>query len=128
VQRIPKPIKFLVSGGSAAFVEYLLFVLLIASAGQSYILLIQAISFLAGFIVSFTLNKLWVFSNRHSGKTYHELVKYAVLAMVNLVISGFFIWLLVETLQQDVYLSKLIVMVMIAVWNYFIFQKLIFKQ
>jgi putative flippase GtrA len=128
VQRIPRPVKFIVSGGSAALVEYLSFVMLIVSVDQSFILLIQAISFVAGFVVSFTLNKLWVFSNVHSGKTYHELGKYAVLAMVNLAISGFFLWLLVETLQQNVYISKLLVMVMIAVWNYFIFQKIIFKQ
>jgi putative flippase GtrA len=127
LHRIPRPLKFLLAGGSAAIVEYFLFVLLLALTEKKYVLLIQAISFSGGFIVSFTCNKLWVFSSGQSGKTYHELGKYAVLATVNLVISGFLLWLLVENLLQNTYVSKLIVMVVIAVWNYFIFQKIIFK-
>jgi len=94
---------------------------------EQYILVIQAVSFLAGFVVSFTLNKTWVFSSKNSGRTYHELWKYAVLATANLVISGLFIWLLVDVYDQSAYISKLVVMVVIAAWNYFIFQKIIFK-
>lgn len=123
---VPRPIKFLISGGSAAIVEYILFLVLLGLMEQ-YILVIQAVSFLAGFVVSFTLNKTWVFSSKNSGRTYHELWKYAVLATANLVISGLFIWLLVDVYDQSAYISKLVVMVVIAAWNYFIFQKIIFK-
>jgi putative flippase GtrA len=127
VKSVPRLIKFLISGGSAAFLEYAMFVLLVSMFGQKYILLIQAISFLSGFILSFSLNKYWVFSNSNSGKTYLELGKYAILAAINLVISGLLILLLVENIQQNIYVSKVLVMVIIATWNYFVFQKIIFK-
>lgn len=127
MRAVPRPVKFLISGGTAAFVEYVVFLGFVAIGGQAYLLLIQAASFLSGFLVSFTLNKSWVFSSKNSGKTYHELWKYTVLAFVNLVISALFLWFLVDILAQNIYISKIVVMVTIAVWNYFIFQKIIFK-
>lgn len=127
MRSIPKPIKFLVAGGSAAVTEYLLFIILVGSASGASIIAIQVISFLAGFVVSFTLNKVWVFSSKSSGKTRSELLKYGLLALVNLAIGSLIIWLLVDVNGFNAYIAKIIVMVLIAVWNYFIFQKIIFK-
>ena len=74
--------RFLISGGSAAGVEYLVFILLQMTLGKSWVLASQTVSFACGFIVSFLLNRSWVF--RSSGDMKPELLKYILVAGINL--------------------------------------------
>ena len=120
-----KVIKFLISGGTAASVEYILFIVLTMLLQNKAIFLSNSVSFLGGLVVSFLLNKYWVFKS--SKKVSSEFGHYFILAMVNLLISNFLIATLIS-LHIVPYIAKLITMAMIAAWNYFIFQGLIFKD
>lgn len=119
-------VRFILSGGSAALVEYVAFVSL-----SGYLLLnlilSQSISFMAGFLISFTLNRVWVFDARGSSIK-GQLVKYSVLAFINLILSNILIHLLVNTLGLNSLFAKFIVMGCVAFWNYIIFSKIIFKN
>ena len=117
--------RFLISGGLAATVEYGVFLLLHALFGDIFILATQTISFLCGFVVSFTLNKKWVFKS--DGRVRRELVRYAMLATMNLVITNIVIWLLVNEIHVTAWIAKIAVMAMVVAWNYVIYQKLIFN-
>lgn len=119
-------IRFLLSGGSAAAVEYMTFLLLQWRLGNEWLVLSQSLSFLVGLLASFTLNKTWVF--RSTGRTDRQLTTYLILAGINLVASNFAIILLVDSLKIEQYLAKVIVMGTIAGWNYLIFSTLIFKE
>ncbi|MDB5180431.1 MAG: hypothetical protein JWO54_189 [Candidatus Saccharibacteria bacterium] len=116
--------KFLLSGGTAALVEYVVFLLL-----QHFmvgLLIANSISFLCGFVVSFILNRSWVFSS--NGAVKKQLGSYTILAGINFLISNGVLWLLVEALNIPSPVAKLFTMVMIACWNYVLFSKIIFKN
>lgn len=121
-----KPVRFLISGGSAAITEYTLFLLLVAFLPSHPIFLIaaQSLSFGGGLIVSFLLNRSWVFEStaKESKKMF---TKYLLLALINLFITNILIILLEPVLP--LYIAKFVVMLMIASWNFIIFKTLIFR-
>ena len=124
--KISRVIKFLISGGAAALLEFSIFILLINLTNKELLVMSQSVSFLSGFILSFILQKIWVFESK--GSVSGELVKYGLLAAINLVLSSLLIWALVDLLGVDSSLGKIIVMGMVAARNYMIFQKIIFKS
>lgn len=116
--------RFLLSGGSAALTEFIVFIVMTRLMDQS-LLVSQSSSFLLGFVVSFILNKIWVFKS--GGRIFSELPAYALLAGVNLVISNVAIAALAQWGLQ-IYIAKILLMALIAAWNYVLFQKLIFTS
>jgi putative flippase GtrA len=124
-KKYTKLVRFLVSGGSAALVEYCTF-LFLGSTFHINIFFANSLSFLCGLIVSFLLNKRWVF--RSKKKTYGEFIRYFILALVNLAISNIAIDLLVNGVHLKQFIAKIYVMMIIALWNYIIFSKLIFHS
>lgn len=117
-------LKFLISGGTAALVEYTVFLLLQNWQGAHWLLASQSISFGCGFLVSFLLNRSWVFKSK--GGASSELFRYALLAAINLVASNGAIAVMVNGLGVPVPAAKFLVMGMVAAWNYLIFSRLIF--
>ena len=118
--------KFIVSGISAAGVEYAIFLMLQLTVAENNILLSQTVSFLSGFFVSFSLNKYWVFSSSKGHRS--EIGKYAVLAIINLILTNSVIYAAVEYAHIAQWLAKLVVMAMVASWNYVIFSRIIFGR
>lgn len=121
-----KVLKFLVAGGLAAITELLVYVLFNYAYGNKYIAIAQTFSYLCGFIVSFTLQRNWAFNS--DGRVKSDLVKYIVLALANIILTNLVLYLLIEAVNLDVNISKLIVMTLVAMWNYFILSRLIFKS
>lgn len=123
-ESVTRMLRFLLSGGSAAFIEYAVFLSLQYFAVG--LIIANSVSFFSGFIVSFVLNRAWVFSS--NGAIKKQLGLYTVLAAVNFLISNGVLWLLVEPLNVPPPIAKIIAMVMIASWNYILFSKIIFKN
>lgn len=119
-------IRFLVSGGSAAAVEFTVFVALHALLGNPWLIASQSISFGCGFACSFLLNRHWVF--RSGGAAWQELLRYALIAGINLVVGNAILLLLTGPLELNGYVAKFLVMAGIAVWNYLVFSRLVFKN
>lgn len=117
--------RFLLTGGTAAAVEYSIFLFLNVFLSEKWIFVSQTVSFLAGFIVSFLLNKKWVFKSQAGAKG--ELVRYAILGAINLVLTNVLLVFLTG-IGVVYWIAKIILMGMVAAWNYLIFQKLIFKK
>jgi len=118
--------RFLISGGSAAVAEYSLFVLITYIVPTVSVVIPQTISFMTGFIISFLLNKKWVFGNTINRNLKVLIIKYSSLALINLLLGNFLVWIFVEVAQINVLFAKIIVMGMIALWNYVIFSRFIF--
>ena len=114
------------AGGTAATVEFLTFVLLQYLSHGQHVIGSQTISFGCGFIASFALNRIWVF--RSDGDVKSELLRYCLVACMNLLASNAMMLLATGWAGWNPYASKLGVMVCIAVWNYLIFSKLVFAQ
>ena len=118
--------RFLTTGGLAAAVDYLSFLVLVFALPLASIFVPQTISFMMGFVVSFTLNRKWVFKSTGSSK--RQLVSYSVLALINLVLSNAVMWTFVDVFGLNSIIAKFLVIVMVALWNYFIFSRLIFTN
>lgn len=119
-------VRFLISGGTAATIEYVVFILLQRAMGLDWLILSQSASFGCGLVASYLLNRAWVFksSNQASG----ELIKYLALAAVNLVIGNIAITALTGPAGMNQYVAKAIVMVFVAAWNYIIMSTVIFRS
>jgi putative flippase GtrA len=117
-------LRFLVSGGLAAIVEATSF-LLLNNLNRS-IVLANSVSFVCALVVSFGMNKLWVFSSK--GNVSRQFTLYFTLAAVNLAMSNLIIWLMVNEARATPLIAKILTMMIIAVWNYAFFSKLIFKE
>jgi len=122
---MPRLVRFLMSGGSAAAAEYVIFIAMQGALGTRWLVLSQSTSFAFGFVVSFALNRHWVF--RSQGSWTSELARYGALAAINLVLGNLAMLLLVDHLHLQVLFAKFVVMGLIATWNYLIFSRLVFK-
>jgi putative flippase GtrA len=118
--------KYLITGGLSFAFEYGAFLLLVY-VFSTKVWLAQAISYCLALVVNFLLLRCWTF--RHQGK--HAIAvqvpRYLILAAVNLLIST----LLINSLNDrgvKPFLAKLIVVSVIAVWNYVVYDRIIFKQ
>lgn len=118
--------RFLLSGGSAAAAEYAVFVALQLAFGSEKLFISQSVSFGCGFIVSFVLNRNWVF--RSNGALSKELTKYMLMAAINLVAGNVLLALLVGPAALNQYVAKFLVMAIIAGWNYLVFSRIVFRK
>lgn len=116
--------KYIITGLSAAVLEYGLFTLLTVLAGMREVTS-HAASMSAGFILSFILNRQWSFKSQ--GNISRQLFLSCALFLINLCISSYVIYLLVEKAEIWDKLAKLLVMGMIMLWNFVIFKKVIYK-
>jgi putative flippase GtrA len=115
-------VRFMISGGIAAFVEYIIFIICIIFLG---LILSNVISFTAGLAISFMLNRRWVFDVNNN--TIRRLLYYLVLSFINVAVGTGFIWILVNSVGVWQYVAKILVMAMIAMWNFVIYKRVIFK-
>lgn len=124
VKKYASILKFLMSGGVAAATEYVVFLVLHEIGLPLFIA--NAFSFMCGLVVSFTLNKQWVFAKKGGGS--RQFTMYFTLACINLLISSGLLSLLVHGFNMLPSIAKLGTMILIASWNYIIYQKVIFKK
>ena len=86
----------------------------------------NVIAFATGLATSFTLNKLWSFEGQQKYSGNKQFIIYFSLAMFNLIFTSIFIK---QSVELGLYpsLAKFLSMIMIVVWNFIIFKKIIFK-
>jgi len=118
-------IKYLLSGGLAFAVDYLL--LLACYYVLSFQLWVATtLGYLSGLCVSFFINRTWVFGERgKQRKVTRQLVEYLLLLFFNYFFTVFAIRLLNNQAVSPA-ISKIAITAMIAGWNYIIFNKVIF--
>lgn len=118
-------LKFLISGGSAALIEYIVF-LILNSLLRVDVIVANTVSFSCGLVVSYMLNRVWVFKSAADHKK--QFASYLLLAVINLVLSNILVWLLVHVVVIAPFIAKFLTMGAVASWNYLIFSKIIFKK
>jgi len=124
-KRHRKVITYVFFGGISALIEFLIF--LIADVFLC-IYLAAFLSFCCGLIASFLFNKLVVFRSRTKGclDFSNEAARFVILGAINSQISSFMTLGLAEAMPGII--AKIITMVAIAVWNYIIMNRLIFRR
>lgn len=119
--------NYVMIGGLAAIVEYASFFIIYNVL--PFVVVAQTLSFILGLVVSFTGSRQYTFNSdrayHHNAKT--QIITYLVLALVNLLISNLLIYTLVHGIAIVPLVAKVIVMGCVALWNFIIFNKFVFK-
>lgn len=119
---------YAVVGITAFLGEYLSFYMIWSGTGD--VIISQIISFLVGLTISFFGSRNLTFREnksrgyRHAGRA--QLVRFGTLSLVNLGITSLGMMIMVDGLLLNPYLSKILIMGSLVVWNYAIFNRIIF--
>lgn len=86
--KLKELLRFLVGGGSAVIMDYLIYQLLLKNGLDTS--LSKAISFICGSIVGFIINKLWTFESKHFSKSevFRYVILYTITAYINTIINN----------------------------------------
>ena len=122
-------LRFCCVGTSSFCGEYLIFTILNLTVGDDTfrflglnitgLLIANSVSYFIAFWYCFLLNRIWTF--RASGSVLRQLKAYALLFLINLVISNSLIHLL-EFLGVAPQIGKIFVAMAIALWNFFAYR------
>lgn len=118
-----KPLKFLATGGLTFLVEYSSFIVLVYALSTS-VLIAQVVSYCIAIAVNYLLLKYWTFTIR--GKNYDYIRKYALLVAFNLLVTTVLLGGLLH-LGIPAFFGKVIVVGLAMIWNYILYNKVIFK-
>lgn len=121
--------KFGMSGAATVGADYATFALTYKALGAP-LFVATASSLLAGFLVSFTLNRQWVFNAKSADaekRAIEQLVLYAVLFVFNTLVAFWFIDMAKREWGLNPLLGKPITMAFITAWNFLIYKKFIFR-
>lgn len=104
-------------GGIAFLVDIgLLFIL--TKYIHQYYLISAVISFASGLIVSFFLNKKWIFTESTVKNKYLEFVAFATIGLIGLVINEMLIWYITEKMNVYYLYSKILAAAVIYILNF----------
>ncbi len=117
-------IKYFQSGLLSMGLDYASFFLLASVLGIYYLGAV-VISYSLGFISNFFLNKYWTFKKKEN--TLPQLFKFCLLGGINLLATMFFMYLLTSLLTVPSLVSRGIVFVLVAGWNFIIYKHIIYK-
>lgn len=120
-------IAFIIAGGFALLADIAV-LYVCKSILELNLALSVAIAFLAGFSVSFLLQKFWTFEDVSVDRVHTQLVLYFLVAGLNLLVTEILMHLLVGTFHFWYIGSKILVAGGIACVTFFIYKLFIFKR
>jgi putative flippase GtrA len=117
----------MLAGAVTVIIEIISFQLFYTGIGlnhtQSHV-----VSFVLGIGSSFVLNKFWVFQARGRGSAKKQAVQVAMLGIINLGASTIVYATLTDGFGVQAIVAKVSVMALVALWNYLIFQRVVFHE
>lgn len=86
----------------------------------------NTISYSGGFLISFYLNRIWVFKSNYDLRS--QILKYLILFIVNMIWSNMILFIMLNNLKLNTYLAKIFLIWIVTIWNYVIYKSVIFKK
>ena len=120
-------VRYIVSGGTAAFINFALLYGLTEFLHVWYIAS-SIVGLVAGVFTSFFLQKLWAFENRSLTRIRIQFQQHALLSLANIGFNTLALYVLVEYLHAWYMFAQIVITVMLATMNYFIFKHYIFPR
>lgn len=124
---LPKVFRYLVAGSMAAFTHLGALYFFTEHTSLWYVHA-NVVAFGLGLMVSFILQKFWTFADRRTDRIHHQALIYTVMQVVSLGINTGGLYLLVQYAHMWYLLAEFILLVLVAVGNFFISSKVIFKK
>lgn len=128
-----KFLRYVLIGGSAALLDFSVFFLLfkllswsLPWASTSIILVANTVGILAGFVWGFFLQKIWAFQAK--GRAEIQFFYTLLLLIFNILLTSVAIAPLAELLHQPIAVAKIIMQIVVVLWNYCIYNYFIFKD
>ena len=125
--QIPKPLKFIISGGTAAFSKLVFFFILFSFLNVFY-LLASGIAFALSVVVGFYLQKYFTFENLSKEDMGKQATIFIFVSFLNLLVNIAVMYLLVGVFKLNEIFSQVLTIGIIACWNYFVYQKFVFNK
>ena len=117
--------RYLICGGTATVADVSLLFFL-THIFHIYYLFAAALSFVTGIIVNYTLNIILVFQS--SGKIKKEFFLFASIGIGGLFWTEIILWILVDKLNIYVMFAKVIAIILVLQWNFFMRKKFVFPE
>ena len=109
--------KFGIVGVIAFVIDYGVMIFLTEVFGVPY-LISTTISFVVSVIFNYFASMRFVFKRKDDMSRRREVIIFIVLSVCGLGINDLLMWLMVDSLYIDYRLSKIVVTVVVAVWNF----------
>lgn len=127
INRYQKLVRYIISGGTAAFVDLSL-LFFFTSILHIWYLISAVFAFLIAFVVSFVLQKFWTFTDKSTENWKSQVVIYFIITSTNLGINTLLMYVFVDYIHIHYFLSQIIVSALIAFESYFVYQVFVFKK
>lgn len=124
--QMPKAFKFIISGGLAALSKLVAFLILF-SVFHVYYLLSSGLAFALSVVVGFYLQKYFTFEDKSVGETKKQALIFIFVSGLNLLVNVAVMYLFVGILGWDEIISQILTIGIIACWNFFVYQKFVFR-
>ena len=109
--------KFGIVGVIAFVIDYGVMIFLTEVFGVPY-LISTTVSFVVSVIFNYFASMRFVFERKDDMSRRREFIIFIVLSVCGLGINDLLMWLMVDSLYIDYRLSKIVVTVVVAVWNF----------
>lgn len=109
--------KFGIVGVIAFLIDYGLMVALTEFFGVPY-LISNTISFTVSVVFNYVASMRYVFERRDDMSRRREFTIFVVLSIIGLILNDLFMWLFVSVWFIDYRIAKIIVTVLVAIWNF----------
>lgn len=116
--------RYLFVGGSSFLLEYGAFYILLTVYNVHY-LIANSIVYTTVSAINFSLNRLWTF--RSKSQLRRQIALYLSLLLFNFIASNVMLYILSDQLHIPPLWAKIAVMVMVVLWNFVIYKKVIYR-
>lgn len=122
-----KLVRYLISGGSAAFVNLATLFLLVHYL-HLYYLYASILAFITSVVVSFTMQKFWTFRDKLTHDIHMQFGRYVIVISSSLLINTVLMYTLVENMHVWYLLSQVITTGIVAIINFFAYRQFVFEE
>ena len=119
--------RYLLAGSLTFLADFLILILLTEFAGFNY-LWSNLVGVFVGIVVSYLLCIKWVFLNRRYNQVVLEFPLFIMTCLVGVLLNELMLWLLVEFGEVYYLTAKIIVTVVIFVFNFLLKKTLLFRK
>jgi putative flippase GtrA len=128
-KKIPKSFlqffRYLICGGTSTLVDIVMLYSLTHFADMHH-LVAAPIAYITGTVTNYTLNTMLVFKS--SGNIKKEFPLFAIIGIGGLLWTEIIMWLFVDFFGTYIMVAKLIAVVLVLNWNFFMRKKFVFSS